>query len=59
MTNFKSEIKRAYNVLGGINGEMQNERDINGWYETDMITLDEYRELKELNTKLFFEHMEF
>lgn len=47
---FKDEIIRAYNVLG-VQGEFQNERDIEEWFKKGMINESEYEELKRLNRR--------
>lgn len=45
----KSEIRRAYRVLGKIYGEMQNARDIDGWEKRGYITKEEAAELRKYN----------
>ena len=51
----KSEIRRVYRVLGKINGEMQNDRDIDDWEIRGAITHDEAAELRAYNRKLYRE----
>lgn len=48
----KSEIRRAYRVLGKIYGEMQNDRDLDGWEKRGEITHEEAAELRRYNRKL-------
>lgn len=48
----KSEIKRAYRVLGRINGEMQNERDLDDWESRGAITHEEATELRKYNAEM-------
>lgn len=47
----KSEIRRAYRVLGRIYGEMQNDRDIDDWEKRGAITHEEAAELRRYNTE--------
>ena len=48
----KSEIRRAYRVLGKIYGEMQNDRDIDGYEKSGEITHKEAAELRRYNREL-------
>lgn len=48
----KSEIRRAYRVLGRIHGDMQNERDIQSWERRGMITKDEAAALRAYNREV-------
>lgn len=52
LRELKSEIRRAYRVLGKINGEMQNDRDIDHYEKRGAITREEAAELREYNTRL-------
>jgi len=45
MEGFKNEIRRAYRVLG-YQGAQQNERDIDEWFKSGLITEQEMKELK-------------
>lgn len=47
----KSEIRRAYRVLGRINGEMQNDRDLDDWETRGAITHEEAAELRRYNAE--------
>lgn len=47
----KSEIRRAYRVLGKIYGEMQNDRDLDDWESRGAITHEEAAELRRYNTE--------
>lgn len=49
----KDEIRRAYRVCGRINGEMQNDRDIDNWEQTGHITTEQADELRQYNRELF------
>lgn len=48
----KSEIRRAYRVLGKIYGEMQNDRDLDEWEKRGAITHEEAAELRRYNREL-------
>lgn len=48
----KSEIRRAYRVLGKIYGEMQNDRDLEEWEKRGAITHEEAAELRRYNSEL-------
>ena len=52
LRELKSEIRRAYRVLGKIYGEMQNDRDIDDYEKRGAITHEEAAELRAYNTKL-------
>lgn len=50
--SLKEEVYRAYEVLGEC-GALQNEIDINAWFESGLITKPELQELRLLNKQLF------
>ena len=48
----KSEIRRAYRVLGKIYGEIQNDRDLDDYEKRGAITHEEAAELRRYNRRL-------
>lgn len=50
--SLKEKVYRAYEVLGEF-GALQNEIDINEWFESGLITKPELQELRLLNKQLF------
>lgn len=49
----KDEIRRAYRVCGRINGEMQNDLDIDEWERRGHVTAEQAEELRQYNRELY------
>lgn len=50
--SLKEKVYHTYEVLGEF-GALQNEIDINEWFESGLITKPELQELRLLNKQLF------
>lgn len=55
MEIYMYEIDRAFRVLGAERGFDQNVSDITAWRDSNIITQDEYKELRKYNRETYAE----